>query len=125
MANFNLLGTIPVLNEQLYHTSSGLHKLLCKAFNNLIGILYGPVGLEVFRLFISVTISSLVTGDRKKLSGYKVSIYSRGDLSTASTELPTFAPIEEKRLLNLFAISFALVISKSPSCRNTSGSLFI
>ena len=54
LANFNLLGTIPVLNEQLYNISSGLHKLLCKAFNKLIGILYGPVDLEVFRLFISI-----------------------------------------------------------------------
>ena len=111
MASFNLLGTIPVLNEQLYSISSGLHKLLCHTFNKLIGILYGPVDLEVFQLFISITISSLVTGDRKKLSGYELSIYSRGDLSTTLTELPTFAPIKEKNLLNLFAISFALVIS--------------
>ena len=42
-------------------------------------------------------------------------MYSRGDLSTASTELPTFTPIEKNNLLNLFAISFALIISKSPS----------
>ena len=105
------MGTIQVLNEQLYNISSGLHKLLCKVFKKLIGILYGPVDLKVFRLFISITISSLVTGDRKKLSGYKLSIYSRGNLSTA---LPAFTPFEEKKLLNIFAISFALVISKSP-----------
>ena len=46
LASFNLLGTIPVLNEQLYSISSGLHKLLCNTFNKLIGILYGPVDLE-------------------------------------------------------------------------------
>lgn len=66
LANFNLLGTIPVLNGQLYNISSGLHKLLRKAFDNFTGILYGPVDLEVFRLFgLFISISSLLTGDKK------------------------------------------------------------
>ena len=65
LANFNVSGTIPVLNEQLYNLSSGLHRCACKAFNSFTGILYGPVDLEMFRLFISITISSLVTGDKK------------------------------------------------------------
>jgi hypothetical protein len=69
----------------------------------------------VLRAVGSGTISSLVTGDRKNPSGYETSIYSRGDLSTASTELPMFVPIEEKKLLNLSEISFASVVSKLSS----------
>jgi hypothetical protein len=76
LANFKLLGTIPVENDlqgfRHYYTISNL--------KILIGILKGPVALLEFKSEISVSILPTVAGKRKKLLHSGLFKYSIGDV---------------------------------------------
>jgi hypothetical protein len=57
LANFKLVGTIPVESEALNMVSSGCDTTFIINFKITTGILKGPVALEQFRLAISSSIS--------------------------------------------------------------------
>jgi hypothetical protein len=94
LAIFRLFGTMPVEKEALNMVSSGPDNTFLISFKIGIGILNGPVDLELLNLEISI--SPAVVGKRKKLSFEEEIIYCIGDLCTYGTFLAKFEPIVEK-----------------------------
>jgi hypothetical protein len=112
LAIFRLFGTMPVEKEALNMVSSGPDNTFLISFKIGIGILNGPVDLELFDLEITFSISPAVVGKRKKLSLEEEIIYSVGDFCTYGTLLAKFEPIVEKKLLKAFAIDLGSFNSK-------------
>ena len=63
-ATLNLEGTIPVDKEVLNKVARGTDITLLRILSIFTGILYGPVALSDFRLLISFSISTEVTGNK-------------------------------------------------------------
>ena len=63
-AILNWSGTHPVLKNRLKMIFKGVDRYVLKSFNKYTGILKGPTAFEEFKLEISFSISTAVTGDR-------------------------------------------------------------
>ena len=91
-----LSGTIPVSKEALNRTSRGLDITVFKILRIVTGALKGPVPLLDFSLVISVSISSAVVGEIKKLLQEGVFKYSKGDISTFDIKQARSFPVLAK-----------------------------
>ena len=68
LASLNRSGTMPVKNEAFKIICKGSDRARLRILRIETGILEGPTALQIFRFDISVSISSGVIGDKKKLS---------------------------------------------------------
>ena len=61
---------MPVVKEMLNKSASCSEMSFLSIFETLLGILYGPVDLLIFREERIILISSLLVGERKNESGF-------------------------------------------------------
>ena len=67
-AIFKLSGKLPVENDKFAISDIGLPRAVWNDFKNLLGILAGPIDLQLLDSFIMDSTSSLFVGDKKKES---------------------------------------------------------